>query len=206
MDIKEYDVILASGSPRRIQMLAELGVKPRIIKPRCEELLHMPLEPQQIVMSLALKKGQWVEEKLREEAGQKAAEGGANDASSADRPTLLIASDTIVYCDGVMGKPRDEEDAFNMLCKLKNRPHSVFSGVYLYFPHLNKKTLFFDETRVFVKDVDDDWLRAYIASGEPMDKAGAYASQGGFGVNIDHIEGNYSNVVGFPIEKILAAI
>ena len=198
MDIREYNVILASGSPRRIQMLTEAGADPRIIKPQCKEILHMPMEPQQTVMSLALKKGQWVEEKLRSE----------NDPilTDAERPALLIASDTIVCCDGVMGKPADEEDAFNMLCKLRNRPHSVFSGVYLYFPHLNKKVLFFDETKVFVKDCSDAWLRSYIATGEPMDKAGAYAIQGLFGPMIDHIEGSYNNVVGLPIEKILYLI
>ncbi|MCQ2565716.1 MAG: Maf family protein [Clostridia bacterium] len=195
MNLKDYRVILASGSPRRIQMLQEAGAEPRIIKPQCEELLHMPLEPQQIVMSLALKKGQWVENKLAEE----------NDPVllSQNGPALLIASDTIVYCDRVMGKPEDQEDAFKMLSELKNRTHSVFSGVYLNFIHSGKKIVFFDETKVFVNDYTDDWLRSYIATGEPMDKAGGYAIQGIFGSMIDHFEGDYDNVVGLPLEKIL---
>lgn len=204
MDIKDYSVILASGSPRRIQMLKELGANPRIIKPQCSETLYMPLEPQQIVMSLALKKGQWVEALLERE--RQKAELSGKPVSEENTPSLLIASDTIVYCDEVMGKPADEDDAFNMLCKLRNRPHSVFSGVYLYFPHLNKKSLFFDETKVFVKDVSDERLRSYIATGEPMDKAGAYAIQGLFGEMIERIEGSYSNVVGLPVEKILERI
>ena len=195
MKLEDYRVILGSGSPRRIQMLREAGADPRIIKPQCKEVLHMPLEPQQIVMSLALKKGQWVEEKLAAE--------GDDILSAQDRPALLIASDTIVYCDRVMGKPADEEDAFKMLSELKNRSHSVFSGVYLNFIHSGRKVLFFDETKVFVKDYSDDWLRSYIATGEPMDKAGGYAIQGLFGPMIDHIEGAYDNVVGLPLEKIL---
>ena len=192
MNLKDHEVILASGSPRRIQMLQEAGADPRIIKPQCEEILHMPLEPQQIVMSLALKKGQWVENKLAEE----------NDPSL-NGHSLLIASDTIVYCDRVMGKPQDEEDAFRMLSELRNRPHSVFSGVYLNFVNAGRKLLFFDETKVFVKNYTDSWLREYIATGEPMDKAGGYAIQGLFGPMIDHIEGHYDNVVGLPLEMIL---
>ena len=192
MNLKDHEVILASGSPRRIQMLQEAGADPRIIKPQCEEILHMPLEPQQIVMSLALKKGQWVENKLAEE----------NDPSL-NSPSLLIASDTIVYYDRVMGKPQDEEDAFRMLSELRNRPHSVFSGVYLNFVNAGRKLLFFDETKVFVKDCSDSWLREYISTGEPMDKAGGYAIQGLFGPMIDHIEGHYDNVVGLPLDKIL---
>ena len=195
MNLKEYEVILASGSPRRIQMLQEAGADPRIIKPQCEEKLHMPLEPQQIVMSLALKKGQWVEDKLAQEKDPA--------LSDPQRSALLIASDTIVYCGRVMGKPQDEEDAFRMLSELKNRPHSVFSGVYLNFVRTGRKILFFDETKVFVKDYTDRWLREYIASGEPMDKAGGYAIQGLFGPMIDHIEGHYDNVVGLPLEMIL---
>ena len=198
MNLEDYKVILASGSPRRIQMLQEAGAEPRIIKPRCEEILHMPLEPQQIVMSLALKKGQWVETEL----------AGENDPvlSGSEGPALLIASDTIVYCDQVMGKPADEEDAFRMLSMIRNRTHSVFSGVYLNFMNTGRKILFFDETKVFVKDYSDQWLREYIATGEPMDKAGGYAIQGLFGPMIDHIEGDYDNVVGLPLERILQII
>ena len=194
MNIKDYNIILASGSPRRIEMLKKAGASLRIIKPQCEEILHMPLEPQQIVMSLALKKGQWVEEKLTNESDL---------VQSNDRPSLLIASDTIVYCDRIMGKPKDEDDAFRMLSELKNRPHSVFSGVYLNFIQSGRKQLLFDETRVFVNDFTDDWLRSYIKTGEPMDKAGGYAIQGLFGPMIDHIEGSYDNVVGLPLKRIL---
>ena len=123
--------------------------------------------------------------------------------SPQDRPALLIASDTIVFCDRVMGKPADADDAFRMLSELRNRPHSVFSGVYLNFIHSGRKMLFFDETKVFVKDYTDDWLRSYIATGEPMDKAGGYAVQGLFGPMIDRIEGDYDNVVGLPLKRIL---
>jgi len=191
MKLKDYNVILASGSPRRIQMLKEQGVAAQIIKPQCDEHLAMDLPVTSMVMAISMKKGRWVLDQI------------CTDCNN-DPPRLLIASDTVVYCDEVMGKPADAQDAFRMLTKLRGRVHSVISGVYLNFIDEGKQLLLFDETKVFVKNAPDQWIRDYIAGGEPMDKAGAYAIQGQFGEMIDHIEGNYDNVVGFPLQKIAA--
>ncbi|HPX70739.1 MAG TPA: Maf family protein [Bacillota bacterium] len=184
-------IILASGSPRRMEMIRSLGKEPLVIKPECDESLGMELEPHQLVMSLALKKGLWAEDSLLSETF---VPGG----------DVLIAADTIVYLGGVIGKPTDEEDALNMLRSLSGRSHTVFSGVYVHFLPDGKKRLLWEATEVFVKACEDAWLTSYVATGEPMDKAGGYAIQGSFSEMIERIEGSYDNVVGLPLQKILA--
>ena len=182
-------IILASSSPRRIKMLQALGIELRIINPDVEEKVHLSLSPGQLVMSLALKKALYVEEQLTH---------NGEDLSD----TLLIAADTIVYADGVIGKPQTEEDAFRILSFLRGRPHKVYSGVCLLGTEKNVRHVFFRETAVFFKDYTDEDIHQYIASGEPMDKAGAYAIQGGFASYIDHIEGDLDNVIGLPLVGI----
>lgn len=179
-------ITLASGSPRRIEMLQDLGVVLRIIRPDVEENITLSLSPGQLVMCLALKKALSVEAQLLED-GQ------------ALKDTLLISADTIVYADGVIGKPKNEEDAFRILSFLRGRTHTVYSGVCLIGTEKKLRHVFFRETKVFFKQYTDEEIKKYIASGEPMDKAGAYAIQGGFAPYIDHIEGDFDNVIGLPL-------
>ena len=196
MTIKETAVILASGSPRRIDMLRADGVEPVIVKPDCEENIHMDLTPKQEVMALALRKNLRAVEMLREQ-GKLPAEG------------VVLSADTMVVLDGVpIGKPSDREDAFRILSELNGKKHTVCSGACICDLSSGRRLLFSEETDVHFMRYTDEDIRAYIATGEPMDKAGAYAIQGGFAPYVTHTEGPLDNVIGFPygtIKNILAS-
>ena len=155
--LKENHIVLASGSPRRIQMLKDDNVDFEIIKPSCEENINLSLSPRQTVMALALRK---------------ALDIGRQEA-------LIISCDTVVVFDN---------EVISGVCLL-DRAKAIFK-------------LFTDTTKVFFKDYTDAEIWDYIHTGEPMDKAGAYAIQGGFAKYIDHIEGDYDNIVGFPYQMI----
>ena len=176
-----FQMILASGSPRRIEMMRRSGVEPLIIKPEVDETVFSELTPEQAVMYLALKKALAVEEQVEFKENQ-----------------WLISADTIVCRETIMGKPQDEAEAVAMLSDLRGREHRVITGVAILSPGTTKRKVFAETTKVFFKDYDDQVIRDYIASGEVWDKAGAYAIQGGFREQVDHIEGDYDNVVGFP--------
>ena len=196
MNINDLPVILASGSPRRIEMLKADGLDPFVLKPDCDETLHTPLAPHQTVMALALKKGLAAAQALAQLP--KAALPFA-----AEETCLMISSDTVVAKGGrIFGKPQSKEEARAMLCALRGDVHQVYSGVLLQVCTTDKKLLFYEKTDVYVKDVSDRWIEDYIATKEPYDKAGAYAIQGAFGCHIDRIEGCYDNVVGLPYERL----
>ena len=189
MELKDKKIILASGSPRRLELLREDGIEPVVIKPDCDEDLKTKLDPRQTVMALSLKKGQNVAEKL--------ASSGKDTAN-----TLLLASDTIVYLDRVIGKPADIEDAKAILRFLSGRCHTVYSGVYIKDFDSGRQILLCDETKVFFKEISDEDIWDYVKDGRTLDKAGSYAIQDEFAVHIDHIEGELDNVIGFPVVKI----
>ena len=134
-------------------------------------------------MFLALKKALYVE--------QKAAPG-----------SIIIAADTVVYKDGILGKPENRSDAARMLRKIKNTSHQVATGVAILIASESTRNVFYDITEVFCKDFNDDELSAYLDTDEPYDKAGAYAIQGIFAKHIDHWNGSFDTVVGFPWELI----
>ncbi|MBQ1384607.1 MAG: septum formation protein Maf [Firmicutes bacterium] len=194
MKLNDFKVVLASGSPRRLEILEGDGIEPLVLRPGCSEDIHLDLSPAQTVMALALRKGLDAEKLLAE---------GKAPFEVPDGPFVIISSDTIVHKDGkIYGKPESSEDAAAMLKSLRNACHQVYSGVFLNIKGTGVRLLFCDKTDVYVNDFTDDWLDAYVHSGEPFDKAGGYAIQGAFGCNIDHIEGAYDNVVGLPLEKI----
>jgi len=170
-------------------MLEDLGISPLIVKPDVEEETKLSLSPRQLVMSLALKKALAVEAQL---LGQ----GDNLDQS------LLLSADTIVYADRVIGKPKSQEEAFEILTFLSGRKHTVYSGVCMLGTKKMLRRVFCTATEVHFKEYTSKDIRAYIATGEPMDKAGAYAVQGGFGPYIERIEGDLDNVIGFPLAKI----
>ena len=196
MEIKDMTVILASGSPRRIDMLRADGVEPLIVKPDCPEDIHMALTPAQEVMALALRKNLRAVEMLKEQ-GKLPAEG------------LVLSADTMVVLDGVpIGKPADEEDAFRILSALNGRMHTVCSGACLCDLAAGRRMVFSEKTDVYFREYTEEDIRAYIATGEPMDKAGAYAIQGGFAPYVTRTDGPMDNVIGFPygtIKRILAS-
>ncbi len=194
MDLKKVPVILASGSPRRIDMLRADGIEPRILRPDCREDVHMTLTPEQEVMSLALRKNLRAVQMLREE-GDPAEEG------------IVLSADTMVVLEGVpMGKPADEEDAFRILSLLRGKKHTVCSGACLCDLSTGERLLFSEATDVYFMEYTDEDIRAYIATGEPMDKAGAYAIQGGFAPYVTRTEGALDNVIGFPYGTIKAIL
>ena len=196
MDLKNTTVVLASGSPRRIDMLRADGIEPHIVKPDCEENIHIGLSPAQEVMALALRKNLRAVEMLKEQ-GNLPAEG------------VVLSADTMVVLDGVpMGKPRDEEDAFRILSLLRGKTHTVQSGACIRDLASGRLLLFSEGTDVTFMQYTDEDIRAYVATGAPMDKAGAYAIQGGFAPYVTHTNGPLDNVIGFPyasIKRILEA-
>ena len=120
--------------------------------------------------------------------------------------SLIIAADTIVYKDGIMGKPQDIDDARRMITAIRNTTHFVASGVALVVAGEPRRRSFCEITEVTCGDYDDSAIEAYIATDEPYDKAGGYAIQGTFGRYITHILGDYDNVVGLPCIRMLSEI
>ena len=184
---KELTYILASGSPRRIEIMKKHGISPVVHPAEIDENIPPEHGMCQTVMFLALKKAKAVE---------------AEYLASDGKASIIIAADTIVYKDEIMGKPEDREDAFRMISSLRNDVHFVVTGCALVEAGMQNARVFAEITKVFVKDFSDEELNAYLDTDEPYDKAGAYAIQGIFSKHIDHIEGDYDNVVGFPWERI----
>lgn len=188
-------IILASGSPRRIEMFQNHGYHPVIMPADVEETLRPDLSAKDAVMFLALKKGLYVEEKI---AGGIEAAGKGEDIKNLEEDFIIVSADTVVFLDGILGKPEDEEDAFRMLKAMRGRPHYVATGVSIIRPSTRRKHVFCEVTKVIFKEYGDQEILDYIATGEPMDKAGAYAIQGGWGTHVERYVGDYDNIVGFP--------
>ena len=184
--MKEKNFVLASASPRRIEMMRSHGLEPIVCPADIEENLPLVDGMKETVMFLALKKAKAVE------------------SSNANIPkgSIVIAADTVVYKDEIMGKPVDFEDGFNMLSKLRNTYHYVTTGVALVEAGCENARVFAEVTKVYFKDYSDEELRAYLETDEAYDKAGAYAIQGYFAKHIEKFEGDYDNVVGFPWTRI----
>jgi septum formation protein len=188
-------IILASSSPRRIEMMKNNGYDPEIMPADVEEKILIDMSCESAAMAMALKKAAYIAENLNAD----------NDSSSckSNAGAIIIAADTIVvYGNEIMGKPIDRDDALRMLGRLKNSSHQVMTGVAVIDTETNLKYCFCDTTDVCFKDYTDEELYAYVDTDEPYDKAGAYAIQGTFGQYIDHFEGDYDNVVGLPWYRV----
>ncbi|POM66351.1 Septum formation protein Maf [Phytophthora palmivora] len=188
-------VILASQSPRRLELLRDCGLTFEVIPSTFEE--NLPKErfptPDLYVIENAKQKALEVLNRV------------SKDKDEGDQlPTVVIGCDTVVVQDGViLEKPKDEEDAFNMLTKLSDRPHQVFSGVALFTDErgADNPHLFFEKTSLVFGPLEPDDIRAYIATGEPMDKAGAYGLQGRARCFVQELHGCSNNVIGFPVQR-----
>ena len=181
-------VILASASPRRKEILTQAGIEYEVIASDRDEVTTKN-RPEEVVKELALQKAEDVMKKASGKYGN-------------DKDILVIGADTVVAFEGsIYGKPKDRDDAVRMLKSLSGHIHQVYTGVALITD--GGKTVFADCTDVSVYDVSDAEIERYVDSGEPMDKAGAYAIQGGFARYIKGIHGEYNNVVGFPIARTL---
>ena len=178
-------VILASGSPRRKELLTMLGVRQFEVCPAKGEE-HPPLNasPEEIVMALAASKAREV--------------AAARDGAPED---VIIAADTIVWQDGKMlGKPRSAAEAEEMLLSLQGRTHEVYTGVAVIA--LGRENISFERTAVSFRPAEVAEIRAYIATGEPMDKAGAYGAQGIGSKFVSRIDGDFFNVMGMPVCRL----
>ncbi|RDU23369.1 Maf family protein [Anaerosacchariphilus polymeriproducens] len=178
-------IILASASPRRKELLEQINMKFEIMVSNVDEVITQS-EPSKAVQELACQKAEDV-------------------AKSLEEKVLVIGADTIVVHQGViMGKPRDKEDAFEMLNQLQGKSHTVYTGVSVWE---NKKGSwehfeFFEGTEVSFYPMKNQEIEYYIQTNEPMDKAGAYGIQGAGAAYIKKIEGDYNAVVGLPIGRL----
>lgn len=178
----EKKIILASASPRRIEILKSNGVDAEIIPADVDESLPENTPPRMACMYNALKKALHVEKNVS---------GG-----------IIIAADTIVYSDRILGKPADDEEAFEVLSSLRGGTHQVMTGVAVIDAGRNDRRVFCECTSVTFEEYSDDDIRAYIATGEHADKAGSYAIQGGWSVHVTEVKGDYYNVIGLPWERL----
>lgn len=181
-------IILASASPRRKELLSQIGI-PFIVQKSDAEEITESVEPSEVVKELSCLKARDIFDRLSE--GEK-------------ENSLVIGADTVVACDGhIMGKPKNEAHAVEMLTLLQGRAHEVYTGVTLLFKGDTVKEISFaEQTRVSVFSMSPEEIKAYVATGEAEDKAGSYGIQGSFAAFIKGIEGDYNNVVGLPVGRL----
>ncbi len=182
--LKGYDIVLASASPRRRQLLQELGIRFRVQPKKVEENFDEQLAPVQVAEYLSeLKARAFSKEELEEK-------------------TIVITADTVVTIDGmIMGKPKDPANAREMLQQLSGRSHQVITGVTLR--SAEKMKTFSVSTKVFFKELSNEEIEYYITRFKPFDKAGAYGIQEWIGhAAIERIEGSYFNVMGLPVHRL----
>lgn len=199
-------LILASASPRRLDILRQLGLEPEVRPADLDESYLSGESPAEHVERLARAKAEAVAKAVLQEGGADAAAGSAGEAAGdADGgPLLVLGGDTVVVeGDRVLAKPVDEDDAVEMLLSLSGRPHEVLSGLALTQPDPLGTVSAVSRTVVRMRSFDEETARHYVGTGEPMDKAGSYGIQGMGAALVDGIEGDYYSVVGFPVGAFL---
>ena len=187
MDLSKHHIILGSASPRRQQLLKDIGFTFKTVSIDADESFSVSLKAEQIPVYLAEKKASVYPAKLNDNE-------------------VLITADTIVWVDNiVLNKPANEFEATQMLQFLSGKMHQVFTGVCITS---NKKQVsFFDETKVYFKNLTEQEIAQYIKNYKPFDKAGSYGAQDWLGlIAIDKIEGSYFNVMGLPTHKLYAEL
>ncbi len=183
----KYSIILASKSPRRREILGSLGLKFEIVAPECDESSQTK-DPGELVCELALRKANACKRTLE-------------DFGRLDGKSLIIASDTVVVLDDrILGKPKNVQEARQMVCSLSGREHKVISSVAL----MTKDAAWsdFEVTSVCFDKMSDEEIDYYISTGESMDKAGGYAVQGIASLFISSVKGDYHSVVGLPVNRL----
>ncbi len=182
-------IVLASASPRRRELLEQIGIKfDIVVSNEPEDEIDKSLSPENYTSELALMKACNVAKKL---------------TGTKRKDSLIIAADTVVYSDGkILGKPKDSDDAFRILKSLSGKAHEVYTGICvmrLTDGYATSKSI---KTTVKFKKLTDKTIKAYIKTGEPADKAGAYGIQGRGAVLVEEICGDYFNVVGLPLSVL----
>lgn len=182
-------IILASASPSRKELLEQAGFLFSIMPSNAEEKM-IEEEPNLIAENLAFQKANDIYQQLKKE--------NKNDF-------IVIGADTIVHYNGdILGKPEDEQEAFDMLSMLSDRTHQVYTGVCIIYRGKGSKQveIFSERTDVTFYPLTAFEIKDYIGTGDPLDKAGAYGIQGPFAIHVREINGDYNNVVGLPIAKL----
>lgn len=175
-------IILASGSPRRKEIFKKLGLAFEVETSGYEENMNLPLPPTELACFLS--------------------EGKARDVSEKNPETIVIAADTfVVFQNKILGKPKTEREATDMLKMLHGKENDIVTGITILDNSNNKKISFHEITKVFMKEMSEDEINAYVKTGEPMDKAGAYAIQELGAIFIEKIEGDFFNAMGLPIAR-----
>ncbi len=184
-----YRIILASASPRRKELLEQVGAEFEIFPAVGEEIIT-DSSPQQAVLDLAAQKAAEVAAKVREDA-------------------IILGADTVVaFGDKILGKPKNEADAKQMLSLLSGKTHSVYTGVSIVVRQSGESQSysFYEETEVTMYPLSEQQILSYIRTKEPMDKAGSYGIKGKGAVFIEKIQGDYNNVVGLPIARVFRTL
>ena len=200
--MEKIDIVLASGSPRRKELLEREGVEFTVRVSEVDESLEPDLlrQPEEVAKKLAERKSRAVLEEMLNEAYVGTA--------------MVVGADTMVVVDGaIYGKPEDEADARRILGELSGRAHQVITGVSVWLAGApaNEEDIsiafrsFAETSHVVFKELDDELIERYIATGEPMDKAGAYGVQGKGGeMLVERVAGDFDNVVGLPVKRLIA--
>ena len=183
IDIDMMKIILASASPRRKQLLEQMGLKFDVITSNTKEQMPYGLDTEEIPVELAYKKAVDV-------------------ASCVSQPAIIIGADTVVVKDEILGKPKNEEEARQMLLKLQGKTHEVITGLAIVNTWTGKIKKGYEKTLVEMAPLSLQEIEHYVQTGEPMDKAGAYGIQGLAGIFISRITGCYFNVMGLPIHRL----
>ena len=178
-------IVLASGSLRRIELLKREGVE-FLTHPACvDESLDKKGSPEELAMYLAFKKASFIEKNY-------------------SKGEIILGADTfVVFNNEIYSKPIDKDDCKNMLMAFSGKTHLVITGVAFLKAGTKERKVFYETTEVTFKDIPLDELLSYIETEEPWDKAGGYAIQGTFSKYIDHINGDYDNVMGLPVKRVL---
>ena len=219
--LEKYNVILASQSPRRLEILQNHGTNPIVIPTETDECYNPTYDISSIVQQLSTRKAEACLNILKEKINE------LSDLLAPKKPLLIIAADTLVYKGtSIMGKPKDASDAFRMLSTIRGDVHHVITGVCLIVASISPantspdalspvitpsiikdyQICFAEVTEVYCKKYSDKDIHNYIETEQPYDKAGAYAIQGSFKEYIDHISGDYENVVGLPYNRLISEI
>jgi septum formation protein len=176
-------IILASASPRRFELMRQIGIDPMVITSEINENWDGKINGRELAIKLALKKAQACANKVKE--------------------GIIISADTVVMKGNqIFGKPKDLNQAVEMLSSLRGTSHSVITGVAVLELPGRKLALDYEETEVFFRSLTDEEIRSYINWGESLDKAGAYGIQGKGALLVEKISGDYFNVVGLPLQKL----
>lgn len=177
-------IILASGSPRRREILEQIGLPFAVVPSQADETMSEGISPSMAVQSLSLLKA-------------------ADVAKTQPKDALVIGADTVVvFDDEILTKPRDKEDAKKMLSRLSGNCHSVLTGLTVLRCRDGKSISVTEETKVYFKELSEREIESYVNTNEPMDKAGSYGVQGLGGLFVEKLDGDYYNVVGLPLARL----